>query len=100
MRLYLFGFQKLLIDRTAVRMFVFDGRHCRNGEEALANKLCDWFGAFEGSRKGDTYLLVAYEEEKTSWRFRYFNMLVDDSGQQSARINISQIERVKCLVWI
>ena len=77
-----FDFEKLLLARAAVRVFVFDGRRCSNGAEALANKLCDWIGAFEGSRKGDTYLLVAYEEVKTPWNFRYFKILVNDPGQQ------------------
>ena len=81
-------FEKLIQARAAVRVFVFDGRRCRNGAEALANKFCDWVGAFEGSRKGDMYLLVAYEEVKTPWNFRYFNILVNDSGQQSTLIRL------------
>ena len=75
-------FEKLILARAAVRVFVFDGRSCKNGAEALANKLCDWVGAFEGSRKGDTYLLVGYEEDEKNWCFRYFKILVDDPGQQ------------------
>ena len=75
-------FEKLLLARAAVRVMVFDGRYCKNGAEALANKFCDWVGAFEGSQKGDTYLLVAYEEVITPWNFRYFNITVNDPGQQ------------------
>ena len=75
-------FQKLFLARAAVRVMVFDGMYCRNGAEALANKLCDWVGAFEGSPKGDTYLLVEYEEDEKTWNFRYFNILVNDPSQQ------------------
>ena len=75
-------FEKLLLARAAVRVMIFDGRYCKNGAEALANKLCDWVGAFEGSRKGDTYLLVGYERHEETWCFRYFNILVDNPGQQ------------------
>ena len=57
-------FEKLILARAAVRVFVFDGMYCKNGAEALANKFCDWVGAFEGSQKGDTYLLVGYEEDE------------------------------------
>ena len=75
-------FEKLILARAAVRVFVFDGMYCKNGAEALANKFCDWVGAFEGSQKGDTYLLVGYEEDEKDWCFRYFNILVNDPGQQ------------------
>ena len=75
-------FEKLILARAAVRVFVFDGGYCENGAEALANKFCDWVGAFEGSQKGDTYLLVGYERDEKIWCFRYFNILVDDPGQQ------------------
>ena len=75
-------FEKLILARAAVRVFVFDGGYCKNGAEALANKVCDWVGAFEGSQKGDTYLLVGYERDEKSWCFRYFNILVNDPGQQ------------------
>ena len=75
-------FEKLILARAAVRVFVFDGGYCKNGAEALANRFCDWVGAFEGSQKGDTYLLVGYERDEKSWRFRYFNILVNDPGQQ------------------
>ena len=75
-------FEKLIQARASVRVFIFDSRHCRNGAEALAIKLCNWVGAFEGSQKGDTYLLVAYEEVKTPWNFRYFSILVDGPIQQ------------------
>ena len=76
------GFDKLILARAAVRVFVFDGGYCKNGAEALANKFCDWVGAFEGSQKGDTYLLVGYEREGNTWCFRYFNILVSDPGQR------------------
>ena len=75
-------FEKLILARAAVRVIVFDGIYCKNGAEALANKFCDWVGAFEGSQKGDTYLLVGYEEDEKNWCFRYFNILVNDPGQQ------------------
>ena len=75
-------FEKLILARAAVRVFVFDGGYCKKDAEALANKFCDWVGAFEGSQKGDTYLLVGYEKDEKSWWFRYFNILVNDPGQQ------------------
>ena len=75
-------FEKLIQARAAVRVFVFDGGYCENGAEALANKLCDWVGAFEGRQKGDTYLLAGYEKDESAWWFRYFKILVDDPGQQ------------------
>ena len=81
-------FEKLILARAAVRVFVFDGRYCKNGADALANKFCDWVSAFEGSRKGDMYLLVAYEEVKTPWNFRYFKILVNNSGQQPTLIRL------------
>ena len=76
-------FEKLPLARAAVRVMVFNGMHCKNGAEAIANKLCSWVGAFEGSRKGDTYLLVGYErDENNNWYSRYFKILINDSGQQ------------------
>ena len=75
-------FEKLILARAAVRVFVFDGMYCKNGAEALANKFCDWVGAFEGSQEGDTSLLAGYEREGNTWCFRYFNILVNDPGQQ------------------
>ena len=75
-------FEKLILARAAVRVFVFDGGYCKKGAEALANKFCDWVGAFEGSQKGDTYLLVGYEKDEKSWWFRYFKVLVNASNQQ------------------
>ena len=74
-------FEKLILARAAVRVFVFDGGYCKNGAEALANKFCDWVGAFEGRQKGDTYLLVGYEEDEEDWCFRCFTIMVDDTGQ-------------------
>ena len=75
-------FEKLMQARAAVRVFVFDGRYCENGAEALANKFCDWVGAFEGRQKGDNYLLVGYEEDEEDWCFRYFSITVNASNQQ------------------
>ena len=75
-------FEKLILARSAIRVFVFDGGYCKKGAEALANKFCDWVGAFEGGRKGDTYLLVGYERDEKSWCFRYFNITVNEPGQQ------------------
>ena len=75
-------FEKPLLARAAVRVVVFDGMYCKNGAEAIANKICDWVGAYEGSQKGDKYLLVGYEGDEISWRFRYFMILVNESDQQ------------------
>ena len=75
-------FEKLLLARAAVRVMVFDGMYCKNGAEAIANKLCSWVGSFEGSRKGDTYLLVGYERDGKIWCFQYFKISVNDPGQQ------------------
>ena len=73
-------FQKLLLARAAVRVMIFEGKWLKGGSEAIANKLRDWVGAFEGSRKGDNYLLVAYEVNDGVWYFSYYNILVDDPG--------------------
>ena len=81
-------FEKLIQSRAAVRVFVFNGGYSENGAEVLANKLCDWVGAFEGRQKGDTYLLVGYESDKKSWWFRYFNILVDDPSRQPVLIKL------------
>ena len=75
-------YEKPLLARAAVRVVVFDGMYCKNGAEAIANKICDWVGTYEGSRKGDKYLLVGYEGDETSWCFRYFIILVNESDQQ------------------
>ena len=75
-------FEKLILARAAVRVLVFEGKYCKNGAEALANKFCDWVGAFEGSQKGDTYLLVGYEEDEKNWCFQYFKIPVNDPDQQ------------------
>ena len=58
-------FEKLLLARATVRVMVFNGMYREIGTEAFANKICGWVGAFEGNQKGDTYLLVGYEEMKT-----------------------------------
>ena len=75
-------FEKPLLARAAIRVVVFDGMYCKNGAEAIANKICDWVGAYEGSQKGDKFLLVGYEGDETFWCFRYFIILVNESGQQ------------------
>ena len=74
-------FQKLLLARAAVRVMVFDGGHLKGGAEAIANELYRWVGAFEDSRKGDTYLLAGYEEDDKDWWFRYFSIHAGDPGQ-------------------
>lgn len=76
-------FEKPLPARAAVRVVVLDGMYCKNGPEAIANKICDWVGAYEVSQKGDKFLLVGYEGDEISWRFRYFIILVNESGQQT-----------------
>lgn len=75
-------FEKTLLARATVRVMVFDGMRCENGTEAFASEICGWVGAFEGNQKGDTYLLVGYERDEISWRFRYFIILVNESDQQ------------------
>ena len=74
-------FQKLLLARAAVRVLIFEGKWLKGGSEAIANRLCNWVGAFEDRRKGDTYLLVAYEVNDGVWLFNYYNILVGDPGQ-------------------
>lgn len=75
-------FEKLILARAAVRVMVYDGGYSKDGAEGIANELCRWVGAFEGNRPGDTYLLAGYEKDESTWRFRYFKILVDDPGQQ------------------
>ncbi|MYH70825.1 MAG: hypothetical protein F4147_12395 [Gammaproteobacteria bacterium] len=75
-------YEKPLLARATVRVVVFDEGYCKNGAEAIANKICDWVGAYEGSQKGDKFLLVGYEGDDESWCFRYFIILVNESDQQ------------------
>ena len=44
------GFQKLLVARAKVRVMVYDARHADGGTKAIANRLCEWVGAFESTR--------------------------------------------------
>ena len=60
---------------------IFERKWLKGGSEAIANRLCNWVGAFEGSRKGDTYLLAGYESDEKDWWFRYFTILAGDPGQ-------------------
>lgn len=67
-------FEKLLVARAAVRVMVYDGRKFKGGAEAGAEQLCEWISAFEGGQEGDTYLLIAYEENATreGWGLHYY----------------------------
>lgn len=60
---------------------IFNGKWHKDGVEAIANDICKWVGAYEDSRKGDTYLLIGHEKDKDNWQFRYFKILVDNPGE-------------------
>lgn len=75
-------FQKILLARATVRVMVFDGKHSDDRARGVVDKLCSWIEAFEGGQKGDTYLLIGYEEDGKDWWFRYFKVIAEDTGQK------------------
>jgi len=81
-------FEKLLLARTTVRVMVFEGMRHKDGTEAIANEICDWVGAYEGSQKGDAYLLIGYEADEDKWWLRYFKILVNKLGEPPVRIRL------------
>ena len=67
-------FQKLLVARASLRVMVCDGWWLSNDTKgkATADRLAQWVCEFEGSRIGDTYLLIIYEwhqGNRRSWRY-------------------------------
>ena len=81
-------FEKLLVARAAIRVMVFNGKWHKDGAETIASQICSWVGAYEGSQKGDTYLLMGHEKDKHNWRFRYFKILVDNPDEPPALIRL------------
>lgn len=75
-------FLKILVARATVRVMVFDGKHSDDRARGVVNKLCRLIKAFEGGQKGDTYLLVGYEEDDKGWRFRYFKVVAQEPGNK------------------
>ena len=75
-------FQKLLVARATVRVFVYEGRKIDGGAIGVANKLTEYVSAFQG-RRGDTYVLVAYEETDAPWSFRFFEILASEPGHRA-----------------
>ena len=84
-------FQKLLVARADIRLLVCDAGWFGMEEEAkaTAQQICGWVHAFNGTRLGDVYLLVAYEREKISkpWRsYRYQISVSDEGGPPTVRL--------------
>lgn len=70
-------FHKLLVVRASLRVLIFDGGSSVGAEDsrgrATLDRLSKRVRRFEGSRVGDTYLLIVYEwheNRRRSWRYR------------------------------
>ena len=69
-------FEKLLQARTDLRVFIFDSVKWNDGNnlDSKVKKFCQWIGYFKKSKKGDMYLLIAYEKEKPPRNWRFFTI--------------------------
>ena len=77
-------FQKLLVARASLRVMVCDGwwQPDDNEGRSTVDRLRQWIREFNGSRPGDTYLLIIYEwrrQRRRSWRYRLSVNNTDES---------------------
>lgn len=78
-------FEKLLQARADLRVFIFDSVKWNDGNniDTKVKKFCQWIGYFKESKKGDMYLLIAYEEEKPPWNWRFFTISSNGYGEDA-----------------
>ena len=74
-------FQKLLVARAGIRLMVCDAGWFADVPGGTAGQLCKWIDAFEGSRLGDTYLLVEWERDAASQLWRTCRYRISASGK-------------------
>ena len=67
-------FEKLLLARAGLRVMVYGYDEDKDGEENVCQKLKKYFETFEGSMKGDRYLLCCWNDEEKSKKFHFHNI--------------------------
>ena len=70
-------FQKLLLARVAVRVFIYNEIHLEDAE----NQFCEWIRKYDDRQNGDTYFFAGYIGNGTDWHFKYFKIVVNKVNQ-------------------
>ena len=84
-------FEKLLQARADVRVMIIDAAGWKDGikSRSIALQLYNWVSLFQGSKRNDAYLIVAYEEELAPWNWRFFVILSNGYGKPAVLQDIT-----------